>query len=218
MAGQTGFDLQSASGSRFRFGAAYYDFSHLAGQKNALNSDLLDYTAPVYLQKGNTLFDILNTADTTRNLFALAADFRELDFMVAADWAVAPGYRLSGFADYVKNVGYNSAAVAARVGSVVPPRVKGYEGQLSFGTSKLDHPGAWDASLGYRYVQRDAVVDAFTDQDYHLGGTDNTGYYLGGDASFTDRVWTRLRYMPFKAIDGPPLTIDVWQLELNARF
>jgi hypothetical protein len=28
----------------------------------------------------------------------------------------------------------------------------------------------------------------------------------------------RIRYMPFEAIDGPPLAIDVWQAEVIARF
>jgi hypothetical protein len=217
-AGQTGFDFKSSSGSRLRFAVAYYDFNHLAGRANALDSNLLDYTAPPYMQKGNTLFDIRNSTDLTQNLFALAADFRELDYMLAADLAVSPAYQLSLFADYVKNIGYNRAAVSTRVGADVPPRVKGYEGQLGFGSTRLDHAGAWKAFIGYRYVQRDAVVDAFTDQDYHLGGTDTRGYFVGADVNLTDRVWARLRYMPFDEIDGPPLGIDVWQVEINARF
>lgn len=220
-AGQTGLDFQSSRGDRLRFGVAYYDFNHLAGVKNALDSTLTDSTAAPYLQKGNTLFDIRNNSDyatNPENLFALASDFRELDFMVQADWMVAPRYRLSWFADYVRNRGYNAAGVAARVGVSVPPRIKGYESELRFGSPKLDHGGAWDAFVGYRYVQRDAVLDAFTDQDYHLGGTDNKGYILGSEVSLTSRVWLRLRYMPFDAIDGPPLSVDVWQFEINARF
>ncbi|MGO9803453.1 MAG: putative porin [Steroidobacteraceae bacterium] len=218
-AGQTGLDFNWSDGSRARFGVAYYDYNHMAGQKNSLDSTLLNYTAPPYVQKGNTMFDISNDpTDPTVNLFALAADFRELDYMLSADVAVGSGYKLSFFADYVKNIGYNAAAVEARLGSYVPPRVQGYEGQLGFGSVRLDHAGAWRTFLGYRYVERDAVVDAFTDQDYHLGGTDAKGYILGTDVFFTDRVWGRLRYMPFSAIDGPPLTIDVWQLDLNANF
>jgi hypothetical protein len=220
-AGQLGLDFQSSRGDRLRFGVAYYDFNHLAGQLNALDSNLTDFTAAPYLQKGNTLFDIRNNSDSAtnpENLFALAADYRELDFMLSADWMLTPGYKLSFFADYVKNRGYNEAAVAARVGVNVPPRTKGYEGELRFGSPAIDRSGAWDAFVVYRYVQRDAVLDAFTDQDYHLGGTDNKGYVLGAEVGLTSRVWIRARYMPFDAIDGPPLSIDVWHLDLNARF
>lgn len=217
-AAQTGIDLSSSSGNRLRFGVAYYDYSHIVGQKNTFESNLLDFTAPPYLQKGNTLFDIRNTQDTTQNLLALAADFRELDAVVMADWRISPAYRLGFYADYVKNVGYNEAEVAARYGQNVPARRTGYQTEVSFGSPELNHRWAWRAFLGYRYLQRDAVVDAFTDQDFHLGGTDAKGYFVGGDFNLSDRVWARMRYLPSDAIDGPPLGIDVWQLELNARF
>lgn len=217
-AGQTGFNFQFSDVTDLRFGVAYYDFEHMAGQLNALDSDLTNYTAPPYFQKGNTLFNIANTSDSSSYLFALASEFRELDYILAADYGVTSRYKLNFTADYVKNLGYDAAAVAARVGVYVPPRVKGYEGTVGFGSNRLDHTGAFDLFVGYRYIQRDAVVDAFTDQDYHLGGTDAKGYIVGGDLSFTKRVWLRLRYMPFDAIDGPPLGIDVWQLDLNAAF
>ena len=220
-AAQTGLDFQSVRGDRLRFGIAYYDFNHLVGQKNALDSTLNDFTAPPYVQKGNTLFDIRNNSDyatNPENLFALASDYRELDLMVQGDWMLSSLYKLSFFADYVKNRGYNEAAVAARVGVAVPARTKGYETELRFGSPRLDHALNWDVFVGYRYVERDAVLDAFTDQDYHLGGTDNKGYILGSELNLTSSVWARLRYMPFDAINGPPLSIDVWQLELNARF
>jgi len=218
-AGQTGFDFETSAGSRLQFGVAYYDFNHMAGEKNTLDSDLLNYTAPPYFQKGNTVFDISNTDNpTSGNLFALASEFHELDYMIGYTYAISSTFQFNSFLDYVRNLGYDAEAVAQRVGYYVRPRVDGYEGQIGFGSPLLDHFGAWDAFIGYRYLERDAVVDAFTDQDYHLGGTDARGYMLGADASLTKRVWVRLRYMPFDAIDGPPLAIDVWQLDLNARF
>jgi hypothetical protein len=220
-AGQTGLDFRSERGDRLRFGIAYYDFNHVVGVKNALDSTLNDFTAAPYLQKGNTLFDIRNNSDyatNPENLLALASDYRELDVMVQADWMLTARYRLSFFGDYVKNRGYNEAAVSARVGAPWPARTKGYEAELRFGSPTLDHALNWDVFAGYRYVQRDAVLDAFTDQDYHLGGTDNKGYILGSELNLTNSVWLRLRYMPFDSIDAPPLSIDVWQFEINARF
>lgn len=217
-AGQTGLDFQWESGNRVRLGVAYYDFNHMAGQVNPLDSDTTNYTAPPYVQKGNTMFNIANTTGETTQLFALASEFRELDYMLSTDWMVTPQFRLSWFADYVKNRGYNAAAVAERVGEYVLPRIQGYESQLTVGSPELLHWLGWDVFVGYRYLERDAVVDAFTDQDYHLGGTDAKGYILGTDLGFTPEVSMRLRYMPFEAIDGPPLSIDVWQLDLIGRF
>jgi len=217
-AGQIGLDLTKASGSLLRFGVAYYDFTHMAGQKNPPESTINNFTAPPYFQKGNTVFDIANSADPTVNQFALASEFRELDAIVAASWRFNPRYGLSWYFDYTKNLGYDEAAVSARYGQVVPPRIQGYQSELSVGWNQLSHAGTWRAFVGYRYVMRDALVDAFTDQDYHLGGTDAKGYYLGADFGITDHVWARARYMSFDAIDNPPFGVDTWQIDMNARF
>ncbi|HEY6926263.1 MAG TPA: putative porin [Steroidobacteraceae bacterium] len=222
-AGQLAFDLRTQAGSRLQFGAAYYDFNHIVGRQNAFEptetgGQPLDFTAPPYLQKGNTVFDIRNTSDQTQNLFALASEFHELEAMVEADYVFSPRYRLEFYADYVKNLGYNTKAVSARYGDSVAARNKGYQSELSFGSNLMNHTAAWRAFVGYRYLQRDAVIDAFTDQDYHLGGTDTKGYYIGSDFNFTRRTWMRVRYLSFDAIDGPPLAIDTWQVDINARF
>jgi len=217
-AGQTGLDLLFDSGTHLRFGVAYYDFNHMAGELNSYQSTLTNYTAPPYFQKGNTLFPITNNGSSANEIFALASEYHELDGMLALDYMVTPLHRVYFFADAVRNLGYNAAAVAERVGAYVAPRIDGYESMIGFGTPKLDHALAWDAFVGYRYLERDAVVDAFTDQDYHLGGTDAKGYIVGGDLSLTGGVWLRARYMPFTAIDGPPLAIDVVQVDLNAAF
>ena len=95
---------------------------------------------------------------------------------------------------------------------------RSYQSELSFGSNLMNHTGTWRGFVGYRYLQRDAVIDAFTDQDYHLGGTDTKGYYIGTDFNFTRRTWVRVRYTSFDAIDGPPLAIDTWQVDVNARF
>jgi hypothetical protein len=222
-AGQLGLDLHSESGSRLQLAAAYYDFNHIVGEQNTYEStetggQPLDFTAPPYLQKGNTVFDIRNTSDDTENLFALASEYKELETLIEADYVISPKYRLGFYADFVKNLGYNTADVSARYGAYVAPRVKGYQSELSFGSNLMNHFAAWRGFVGYRYLQRDAVIDAFTDQDYHLGGTDAKGYYLGSDFNFTRRTWLRVRYMAFDAIDGPPLAIDTWQIDVNARF
>ena len=77
---------------------------------------------------------------------------------------------------------------------------------------------AWRATVGYRYLQRDAVLDAFTDSDFRLGGTDVEGYYISAEYALTQRVLARARYLSGNEIDGPPLGIDVLQLDLTASF
>jgi hypothetical protein len=218
MAGQIGADFRTQGESRFRFGAAYYDYVRIVGQRNAPESTLLNYTAPPLLQKGNTLYDISNTADRTVNLYGLAADYKIVDLTGIADWRVFTRYSVSLTGQAVQNVGFKSDQVAARVGGYVAPHTRGYRADLGFGSATPGPWGSWRAAFGYRYLERDAVLDAFNDQDFHLGGTDAKGYTFTMDFSFNPRVVLRAKYLSANAIDGPPLGIDVWQVDINTQF
>jgi len=214
------------AGARWRFdnelllrgAVAYYSYDNITGIRNSLDSTVYDYTAPLWLQKGNTLFDIRNDADPATNLFALAAEYELLDVVLGLDLPVFSDYQLTFIADYVMNVGYDEGDVLERTGLNVEGRTDGYSLELGFGHPRLDRLHAWRAALRYRYLQRDAVLDAFTDSDFHLGGTDSEGYVLRGDYALGRKVYLTLRYLSANEIDGPPLGIDVWQLDLNGQF
>jgi hypothetical protein len=83
-------------------------------------------------------------------------------------------------------------------------------------------------SFAYKHLERDAVLDAYTDSDFHLGGTDAEGYVLEGSYSVLKDVWMTLKYLSASEVDlnPDPLTassegrygVDVLQLDLNATF
>jgi Putative porin len=217
-AAQTGLDWRTVGGARIRIAGAYYDFSNISGVRNDFNSNLLDYTAPPFVQKGNTMFDIRNDADDTTNLFALAGKYQLANLTAVFDWSISQVYRLSLTMDAVENVGYDREDVLARSGIDADERTRGYTAEVAFGSARQNAANGWRASLGYRYVERDAVLDAFTDSDFRLGGTDVKGFVIGADYSFSPKVYTRLRYLSGSEIDGLPLGIDVFQLDVNATF
>jgi len=215
---QLGFDWRFDGGSRVRFGVSYHYYDNIVGRLNEFGSNLLDYTAPQYLQSGNTLFDIRNDQDDTTNLFALAADFHLVNATVGVDVMVTPAYRFSLTGEFVKNIGYDERAVASRLGFEVPARDKGYQAELGFGSAQMLRPGGWRVALGYRYIEPDAVLDAFTDSDFHLGGTNAKGYFITTDIAFSERVFGRLRYLSANEIDGQLYGVDILQLDVNAQF
>jgi hypothetical protein len=220
---QAGIDWRTLGGSRLRIGAAYYDFRNITGVRNAPNSALNDFTAPAFLQRGNTLYDIRNNpTDPTQDLFALASEFKILDVNAFFDWRVTSLHRLSFNANYVDNIGYEEAFgpgdFVIRFGGNDEPRTHGYQAEAAFGHSRMNERGAWRAALGYRYLERDAVLDAFTDSDFRLGGTDVQGFTVNLEYSFSPRMLARLRYLSGSEIDGPPLGIDVLQVDFNAAF
>lgn len=221
--GQLGTNLRWADGSEhLRLGAAYYDFLHVTGVFNPPNSTFYNFTAPAFERTGNTMFNIAdNTTDPTVQLWALAAHFRLAD--VAATYELAfPRYSFSLTGEAVRNIGYDRTQVEIMSGQTIPSaQNKGYVGEMSFGYPMLlgsIRPWQWRLALGYRYVQSDAVLDAWTDADFHEGGTNTAGYYFWAMYSVARDTWLRLRYLAGNEITGPRYGLDIVQIDLNARF
>jgi len=214
---QLGTNLRFGAGQHLRLSGAFYDYLNVTGRLNPPDSTIDNFTAPVFLRQGNTYFDISDSSDPTVNLFALAAKYRLINLNATYELPVGR-YTFAVTADAVRNLGYNTAEVSATKGFYVAPRTKGYQAEVSFGDPTVLVAGAWRGVLGYRYLQRDAVIDAYTDSDFHFGGTDATGYYIVADYGLATRVWMRLRYLSSNAIDGPTLGIDTLQIDLNTRF
>lgn len=216
--GQIGHEFEFENQSRTKLALAYYRYRNVAGRRNEPFSTLRDFTAPQFLQKGNTLFDIRNDADPGTNLFALASDFEILNLTGQVTLTHLAPIQVTLTGDVAKNFGFDEQEVLARTGVRVPERSLGYSVKLEAGWPRVEQRGTWSVFLGYRYLQRDAVLDAFTDSDFHLGGTDTEGWLIGGRYALTRNAVLRARWMSSNEIDGPPLGIDILQVDLNARF
>jgi polyhydroxyalkanoate synthesis regulator phasin len=218
LGGQLGLVLGTPGRPVLTASAAYYDFLHVTGEKNSPNSTVLNYTAPAFIQFGNTVFDISNnTTDPTVNLFGLAAHFRLLNAGFRYEYPVQR-YVLGLNADYVHNVGYSAADVLQISGISQAARTMGNQEELFFGDPLLAEKGHWRAVMGYRYLQRDAVIDAWTDADFHEGGTNARGFYLTLDYGLTRGTYMQLKYLGANVIDGPTYIDDIVQLDVNSQF
>lgn len=214
---QLGSIVPIGSTASLRAAVGYFLYDNIVGVRNAFGSNLQDHTAPGFLQKGNTLFDIRNDNDTATNLFALAGDYELATASVWLDLGFGATHVMIG-GEYVDNLGWDRDEVFERTGVSVDERTSGYDIGVTVGKPTLAALWDWRAGLMYRYLQRDAVLDAFADSDFHLGGTDAKGYQLLFDLGLSRGTWLRLRYLTANEIDGPPLGIDVWQIDLNASF
>ena len=204
--------------SSWYLSAAYHYFDNITGIRNAPESQLTDFTAPRRLRRGNTLFDIRNDLDPTTNLFALAAEYQLLNITTGFETRFPGGLPFTFTADYVVNEGYDQEDILARTGLDVRERNEGYAAYFLFGPMEPYAAHEWSLELGYRYLQRDAVIDAFTDSNFGGGATDTQGYSIRGRYGLTENTWVDLRWLSSSEIDGPPLTIDSIILDLNSRF
>jgi Putative porin len=232
---QSGIDWKFQESSGLRVGAALYDYRNIEGIPNpTIFSSAYNNTAATYRQTGNTVFDInglLNTQNGTQNyLYGLASKFHEVNVSAALDLGFVGPTHILIDGDWVKNLGFNEGEIERRTGYQVDRQIKGWQTRVTVGYPTMQQKYAWQVYVGYRYVQRDATLDAWTDQDFHLGGTDAQGYFLGARYSFERNTFVNLRWFSAKQIDGVelagadsslgglPLAIDVMQLDVMSSF
>lgn len=235
MAAQAGLDWHLGAYTHWRFGLAYYDYKNTKAVQ-----DLNPYVAASDYwysgsilssrQKGNTMADMTpNYFDGSSNIYTwgLAADYRLLNLTTMVDLAQFDPVHVILTGDVVKNVGYNSNDVISRLKaapsdgidySSYAARTLGWTGKVTVGRPEVTLPGDWQVFLGYRYLERDAVLDAFTDSDFGLGGTNNKGYFVGGQYGLDRNTWMTVRLLSTDQIDGPKYGVDVLQVDLNAKF
>jgi hypothetical protein len=200
---------------------------------------------PSFAQNGNTymfLRDIspvvLGGANGTTPIdeyqyFGLASSFNELALTDEFDIGAFSPTDIWLNGEYVRNLAFNKTDVAAKavnnrasvpssapIGSIgaYAGGNQGYFIYANIGDKVLLQRWDWNAMIGYKYVQSDAVIDAFDDSDFGLGGTNLKGYIIAGNVALSRKVWVRLRYLSADQIGGPPYAADVFQVDLNAKF
>lgn len=205
-----------------------------------------DWSRPSFMQKGNTLFllrDIVPSGIagvSEYQYLGLASQFNLLDLNLQYDTRVFNGLGLRLAGNYVRNLAYKRGKMEDRAGGLnniasnvgydstdpANPRATGIQSgpnawmlQATLGNGfGLNDKGDWMAFVGYKYIQPDAMPDAYNDPTFHLGGTNARGYYIGAGYAIDKNVFAQMRWISSKEVYGPPLSIDVLQFELNARF
>ncbi|MBF1801689.1 putative porin [Alloalcanivorax profundimaris] len=241
---QLGIDWRFQEDRRFLAALAYYDFDNIQGQRSSpcplyagYQSCRSDWSAPAFMQKGNSVFllrDIVlepgNEADTAMpQLVGLASEFQLLDINLRWRTPLFNDYELSLAGNYIHNLAYDEDEMFERSDGLILNNFD-TNGELESGADAwmvhaafgddldLARAGNWQVFFGYKYIEPDALPDAFNDSSFHLGGTNAKGYFLGGSYAFTPDLSARGRWLSAEEVYGQPLAIDVLQLELNARF
>lgn len=224
VAAQAGLEWVPSTRARFKLGAGYYHYENVSGVRNLTptTTGQYDLSAPQFRQKGNSLFVIDSDANNNNTqddpVYGLAADYRIANLTLVADFADFYPVHVIGSFDWARNVGFDQAEIMTRTGQNIDPETNGYQARLTIGYPRITERHEWQAFVGYRYLERDAVLDAFTDSDFHLGGTNHKGFMIGGQYGIYKNTSLSARWMSSDEINGLPLAIDVFQLDLNAKF
>uniref|UniRef100_B0T7P8 Porin n=1 Tax=Caulobacter sp. (strain K31) TaxID=366602 RepID=B0T7P8_CAUSK len=93
-----------------------------------------------------------------------------------------------------------------------------YMGKVTYGHLNPYRWGEWNLGAGYKRLETDAVIDGYTDSDFHLGGTNAKGYFVNASIGLFEGANLEFRWFSANEVSGPPLSIDVGQIDLNVRF
>lgn len=238
--GQAGVAYQVTPRLTASANLGYYDFHNIQGRLSSecLNtSDFCqsDWSRPSFMQKGNTLFALRNLVSTDPSTnaaepqyFGLASKFRVLDSLVRLDWAQSDKLHVVFTGDFVRNLAYDANAILARNPVTDVATVNGktvlqsgntaWLARLQVGAPKVVDRFDWSLAMAYARIDPDAVVDAFDDKDFRLGGTNSKGWILQSDLGVARNTWLTAKLLTADAVYGSPYSVDVLQLDLNARF
>lgn len=186
----------------------------------------------------------VNETRVSPQFVGLVFDYRILNLGAHVNYKISDDLNVILNGDYVRNLGFkrsNLCRYSAAVSAAYPPLNnvgadgdgnvcslsnpssfvggnQGYSGTLTVGHDKLFVKGNWQAKFGYRYLESDAVLDAFTDSNFHLGGTNAKGYTIGAKGSLFDGMTIGARWLSANEISGEPFRIDVLQADLEVKF
>jgi hypothetical protein len=165
------------------------------------------------------------------NTWGLASSFNELNLTTSLELAEFDPVHLVLTLDMVKNLGYDEQATTKRTGvKFLDLSTFGYLTSIKLGSKSIRERGDWSLSASYRRVGSDAVLDAFADSDFGLGGTNNKGIVLSYSLGIAPNSWVSAKWMSSDLLDSmiPSVTgvtsnktrfsVDSLFIDLNTRF
>lgn len=248
---QIGTSLAVDSRTQVKLGLGYYRYNNIAGRAETDFEQFTDpdtgtvgiavgrrygqYEYPVGLrQRGNTVFEtnplltVGSGVDLIRPTWGLAYDFRPLVLTASAQFTHFSPFNLLLSAEYAYNTAFSESDFRKRSNYNLNPggRRDGYNLKLAVGATDVRDMGDWQAQFAYRHVGSDAVLDAFTDSDLGLGGTNLRGFTVGFQYGLYRNTTVGARYMSAQNIDTTlnsafptaSYKVNTLQVDFNVRF
>lgn len=242
-AGQIGLDWQPLRSMNVKLAAAYYHFDKIQGllssscvANTGADPCSTDFSRPGFQQTGNTMFAIRNLVSNAANpplfqYYGLSSPFHDLDVTAKLDYAIG-GIHAVLDGDAVKNLAFSRRLIntsnpvnnrgQSAAGTTTPGPWDGgglgYQARLTIGYPEIHERWEWNTQFAYRHLDSDATPDAFTDSDFHLGGTNAKGYIFGASLGIAHNVDLTAKWLSATEVTSQPYTVDVVQVDLNARF
>lgn len=217
---QGGMDWLFAGHNRIKAGVAYYHYNNTQARRDPLGSTEYDWTAPQFFTQGNSVARISNDLDpaTEPRLVGLASQFQIFDTTLVYDYTGFAPNHIMLIGSYEHNFGFNQQQILNSLGENISPETNAFTVRFEVGHPNIARFGDWNVWLAYKYLDRDSVMDAFTDSNFHTSGTNSKGWVLSGNYAIANNAWLNLRWFSTSTISGPTYDINQLLVDINARF
>jgi Putative porin len=244
---QLGASMDWGARTRLKFGLAYYSYNNIEGRSDSDYTVLTNgisvgqrygrYEYPVGLrQRGNTVFEtnplLTFSSDVIKPTWGLAYQFKPLVLTAAAEFTHFSPFNILLSAEYANNTAFSASDFHKRADPTTYGKVnpggsgEGYQLRLAVGDTEVRDFNDWQVAFTYRRVGSDAVLDAFTDSDLGLGGTNLRGYSLGLNYGLYRNTTLGVKYLAGENIDttlnsnypNASFKVNTLQVDLNVRF
>ena len=176
----------------FTLGAGYYDFHNIEGK----DGGVLGFDDAEGETFGNS---------DTKTAGAYDYDFNVLEIFGSIGGKFSGGLPWKAYGQYGVNVADN-----------VDDDDKGYV--LGFKLGKAKKVGQWEIDANYTYLEKDAVVGAYTDSDRFGGGTDGAGFEVGGKYHLVQNMTVGLKYLNHEMGIDTEDNRQLWQADMVVKF
>ncbi len=186
--------------------------------------------------------DSIGQATTPFQYFGLASAFRDLVISARLDLGYFNPVHVILDGEYVNNLAWNWSDINNKVQANPLPTAAttgcistnasgactnfgsynggnaGWLARMTVGDKDIRKLWDWNAYVGYKWLESDAVIDAFADSEFGLGGTNLKGYFIGARLGVGPNTWLSAKWMSASQVAGAPYAVDIFLLDLNARF
>jgi len=188
-----------------------------------------------------------NNTGADPQYFGLAPKFEVVDLIGKLDFAATDKIHVFLTGDYARNVAFSPSQIEAlpivnnneTCSAAIPVDAMGIPTEscsqagghavfksgnqawlvrFGVGTPVVAKRWDWNAAFTYESIQPDAVLDAFNDSDFHLGGTNAKGWTVAGNLGVAHNTWLTAKWISTDAVVGPAFAVDLFQLDLNTKF
>lgn len=210
-AGQIGLEAPLGPVLSAKVAGTYYHYVNVKGRSGD------EASRPGLIVKGNSLFDVQPAQG--RIVPGLASPFHIGEVTAAATYSGLAPIVISLTGEVARNFAFDRGSVdRLPLLTGTPTGGMAYSTEFRIGSARVARHGDWQAVVTWRRMESDSLIDAFTEGDFGLGGTNSQGAYFDLLYGIGANTWIEGLFYNTKSLGQQKLDVRMFRAALLTRF